>query len=467
MDWRVIHNNEGEVADLMALPGAVAEARVASRFILGQKSIPETIILQKVKRKGILAGSEVIIDREEAEKKGIEIAVQSKTGRGGIRPSETISFQELMLKAKDQFISVDSSPNDMAALIYTSGTIGNPKGVMLTHENFLSECEATLEIITTTEEDRFVSLVPFFHIYGLAIGLVVPFYRGCSTCLIPQYSPRHFLKKLSEEKISILIAIPTQYYHLLLAAKRRPLIKSNLKFCISGAAPLPIDVIRAFKETFGIDIIEGYGLTETTSAVTVNPHDKTKLGSVGVPVKGVQIKIMDEDDNIIPPHTPGEIMVKGKMVMKGYYNLPEEMQEFLPDGWLRTGDIGYQDEEGYLYITDRKKDIIIKGGFNISPAEIEGLLALHPKVKEVAVVGEKEKGGREEAIKAFIITSDGEEITAPEIIEYCRMKLAPYKVPDEVVFKESLPKSATGKILRKELRQGYKDMKVIEKNELR
>jgi len=163
-----------------------------------------------------------LIDREEAEKEGIEIAVQPKGGRGGINPAETISFQELILRAKDQFTSVDSSIDEIAALIYTSGTVGNPKGAMLTHGNFFAECEATMEVIVTTEEDRFVSLVPFFHIYGLAIGLVVPLFRGCSTLLIPQYSPRNVLKRMDEEKISILIAIPTQYYHLLRAAKRKP-----------------------------------------------------------------------------------------------------------------------------------------------------------------------------------------------------------------------------------------------------
>jgi long-chain acyl-CoA synthetase len=463
MDWRVIHNNEGEVADLMGFPGAVSEVRVARRYILDEQSTPETIIFHKVKRKGMLAGAEVVIDREKAEEKGIEIAIQSKSERDGIRPSETISFQELMLKAKDQFTSVDSSPDEMAALIYTSGTIGNPKGVMLTHENFLSECEATSEIITTTEEDRFASLVPFFHIYGLAIGLVTPLFRGCCTFLIPQYSPRHFLQKVDEEEVSILIAIPAQYHHLVLAAKRRPLPKKHLRYCISGAAPVPVHVIDSFKEAFGIDIMEGYGLTETTSAVAVNPEGKTKPGSVGLPVKGVQIKIVDKHGNIVSPNKTGEITVKGKVVMKGYYNLPEEAKEFLPDGWLCTGDIGYQDEEGYLYITDRKKDIIIKGGFNISPAEIETLLMLHPKVKEAAVVGEKEKEGREEAIKVFIVPNEGVLLTAGEIIDCCRAKLAPYKVPDGVEFRGSLPKSVTGKILRKELRQGYKDISVIGK----
>ncbi len=463
MEWRLICNTEAGVADLLALPAAVAEARIAGRYILAQRSVPETIILQRVKRKGILAGAEVVIDKEGAQRKGIEVATQPRGGRRGARPAETISLQELMLKAKDKFSSADSPPDELAALIYTSGTTGNPKGVMLTHGNFLAECEATSEIITTTEEDRFASLVPFFHIYGLAIGLVVSLFRGCGTVLFPQYSPRQFLKRMGQEKVSILIAIPTQYHHLLLAAKKGLIHHRCLKYCISGAAPLPVKVIQAFKETFGVGILEGYGLTETTAAVAVNPHEEAKPGSVGKAVKGIQIKIADDHGNALPPNKVGEVLVKGEVVMKGYYNLPQETQEVLNDGWLRTGDLGYQDEEGYFYITERKKDIIIKGGFNISPAEIEELLCSHPKVKEAAVVWQKEKEGREEAIKAFVVPAEGEELTSAEIIGYCRMRLASYKVPDEVEFRQNLPKSATGKVLRKELRQGYKDLRVIER----
>lgn len=463
MEWRLIHNAAGEVADLLALPAAVAEARVAGRYILTSKPIPETIIIQGVQRKGILVGAEVVVDREEAQREGIEIATQPRGGRGGARPADTISLQDLMLKAKDKLTSADCQPDETAALIYTSGTTGNPKGVMLTHGNFLAECEATSEIITTTEDDRFATLVPFFHIYGLAVGLVVSFFRGCSTVLFPQYSPRQCLKRMGEEKISILIAIPTQYDHLLLAARRGTFAQPSLKYCISGAAPLPVKIIQVFKEAFGVDIIEGYGLTETTAAVAVTPQERPKPGSVGVPVKGVQIKIGDSQGNALPPNKAGEVFVKGEVVMKGYYNLPEETLQSLRDGWLRTGDIGYQDEEGYLYITERKKDIIIKGGFNISPAEIEELLCAHPKVKDAAVVGQKEKGGREEAVKAFIVPAEGERITPSELIRYCRMRLAPYKVPDEIEFREGLPKSATGKVLRKELREGYKDLRVMEK----
>jgi long-chain acyl-CoA synthetase len=230
---------------------------------------------------------------------------------------------------------------------------------------------------------------------------------------------------------------------------------------------LPVEVIAAFKDTFGVDIMEGYGLTETAAAITINPSDKTKPGSVGPPAIGIDIKIVDDKGKTLPPHEAGDILVKGKVVMKGYYNLPEETRAVLKEGWFNTGDIGYQDEEGYVFITDRKKDIIIKGGFNISPNEIEECLRTHPKVQEAAVVGHKEKGGREEAIKAFVVPVENEKISHTELIKFCRSSLAPYKVPDEIVFREALPNSASGKVLKKELRDGYKDMRMIERNELR
>ena len=463
MDWRLILKPKAEAADLLAMPSAIAEARLAGRYILTQRPVPETIIIQRVQRKGLLAGAEVVIDREEAEKRGIDVAVQPRRGRRGARAAETISLQELMLKAKDKFKTADTPPSDTAALIYTSGTTGDPKGSMITHENFLAACEGCIEICKTTEEDRFATLVPFFHILGLVVGVVVALSRGCGSVLFPQYSPRQFLKRMEAEKVSVLIAIPTQYHHLMLAAKKKPMTQNPLRYCISGAAPLPVKVLEAFKKTFSIDIMEGYGLTETSAAIVVNPEEKTKPGSVGLPTIGVQIKIVDDEGNALPPHETGEILVKGKVVMKGYYNLPKETREVLQGGWFRTGDIGYQDEEGYIFITDRKKDIIIKGGFNISPGEIEECLRAHTKVQEAAVVGHKEKEGREEAIKAFVVPAENEKITPKELIKYCRANLAPYKVPDEVVFREVLPNTASGKVLKKELREGYKDKRIIEK----
>ena len=467
MEWRLVLNPKAEAADLLAMPSAIAEARLAGRYILTNRPVPETFIIPRVQRKSLVAGAEVVIDREEAEKRGIDVAVRPRGGRRGARAAGTISLQELMLKAKDKFKSANSPSDDVAALIYTSGTTGDPKGAMITHENFLAECEASLEACVTTEDDRFASLVPFFHIYGLAVGLVVSLFRGCGMVLFPQWLPRQVLRRMNEEKISVLVAIPTQYHHLLLAAKRKTVAQNFLKYCISGAASLPVEVIAAFKDTFGVDIMEGYGLTETAAAITINPSDKTKPGSVGPPAIGVEIKIVDDEGKTLHPHEAGEILVKGKVVMKGYYNLPEETRAVLQEGWFNTGDIGYQDEEGYVFITDRKKDIIIKGGFNISPTEIEECLRTHPKVQEAAVVGHKEKEGREEAIKAFVVPVENEKTSPTELIKFCRSSLAPYKVPDEIVFREALPNSASGKVLKKELREGYKDMRMIERNELR
>jgi len=463
MTWRLISNIKGSVADLYALPAAVATVRLLARYIPFLRPSAETIIIQRVAKRGVLAGADIVVDRDRAKKEKIQIAVLPKRGTRGPRPAETIALDELMSRASDRFTAVDALPDETSALIYTSGTAANPKGTILSHANFLAQCEATSPILPAGQEERFASLVPFFHIYGLAAGLIIPLVRGSSTVLIPQYAPRQFLRRLVEDRISVVMAIPTQYHHLLLAAKRSPIACQTLKACVSGAAPLPTKVIHAFKNTFGVGIMEGYGLTETTAAVTVNPPDATKPGSVGVPIKGVQIKIADDRGQAVDPHTPGEILVKGDIVTHGYYNLPQETEEAFVDGWFRTGDIGHQDEQGYLFITDRKKDLIVKGGFNVSPGEIEMILCTHPKVREAAVVGYKEKEGREEAIKACIVPVEDVHVTPREIINFCRMRLASYKIPDGIELRESLPKTVTGKVLRKALRPGYKDLSTIEK----
>ncbi len=463
--WRLIYNPEGDVADVLAMPSAVAEGKIAGRYIMAAKATPETVIIQRMKRKGILAGAEVSIDREEAEKKEIDIAVMPKAGRASTRPAETISFQEMMVKSSDQFESVDRDEDDLAALIYTSGTTGMPKGVMISQKNFISECAITEEPIQTDPKDCFASLVPFFHIFGLADGCVLPIFRGNTSVLIPQYHPRKFLATLAEKKVSVVLAIPTQYLHLMMAAKRRRTGEiPHLRYCISGAAPLPIKVIEAFKEIFGAMIVEGFGMTESTAAVAVNPPEKIKEGSIGLPCPQIELKIVDNQGKEVGQGIAGELLIKGPVVSQGYYNLPKETKETFKNGWLRSGDIGYKDEEGYFFITDRKKDIIIKGGYNISPKEIEDLLNQHPKVKEAAVVGLQEED-KKEAIKAFCVPLEGEPTSKEEILEYCRKALATYKTPDEIEFLEVLPKSATGKLLRKELRDDYKDPRLIERDD--
>ena len=465
--WRLIYNAEADIADILAMPAAVAEGRIAGRYIMAAKTTPDTVIIQKVKKKGILAGAEVVIDREEAEKRGIDVAVQPKAGRASTRPAETISLQEMMLKSSDDFETAESADDDLAALIYTSGTTGLPKGVMLTQGNFRAECEITDTAIKTEPEDRFASLVPFFHVFGLADVCVLSLYRGNASVLIPQYSPRKFLKTMKDNGVTLVLAIPTQYLHLMLAAKRRkPSELPKLKFCVSGAAPLPLKVIEAFKEIFGASIIEGYGMTESTSAVAVNPPERIKEGSIGIPCPGIEMKVVDDDGRELETGKTGEIIIKGDVVSKGYFNLPDDTKETFKDGWLHSGDIGYKDEDGYFFITDRKKDIIIKGGFNISPKEVEDLLTQHPKIKEAAVIGlrEKEKE-KKEKIKAFCVLAEGESATREEVLEFCRKTLASYKTPDDIEFIEVLPKSATGKLLRKELKGEFKDQRLIEREE--
>ncbi len=466
-EWRLIYNTETDIADILAMPAAVAEGRIAGRYIMAAKATPDTVIIQKVKKRGILAGAEVTIDREEAEKRGIDVAVQPKAGRASTRPAETISLQEMMLKSSDSFEAEERSDDDLAALIYTSGTTGLPKGVMLTQGNFRNECEVTEIAIKTEPQDRFASLVPFFHVFGLADVCVLSMYRGNASVLIPQYTPRKFIQTMIDTGVTVVLAIPTQYLHLMMAAKRRkPEEIPKLKFCISGAAPLPLKVIEAFKEIFCASIIEGYGMTESTSAVAVNPPERIKEGSIGIPCPGIEMKVVDDEGKEVETGKTGEIVIKGDVVSKGYYNLPEETNETFKDGWLHSGDIGYKDEDGYFFITDRKKDIIIKGGFNISPKEIEDLLSQHPKVREAAVVGLKEKEKeKKEKIKAFIVLSEGESATQEEILEFCRKTLATYKTPDNVEFIQVLPKSATGKLLRKELKGEFKDQRLIEREE--
>ncbi len=463
--WRLIYNPEADIADILAMPSAVAEGKIAGRYIMAAKASPETVIIQSVKKKGILAGAEVTVDHEEADKRGIDIAIQPKAGRASIKPAETISLQEMMLKSGDKFEAVERDDNDLSTLIYTSGTTGLPKGVMLTQGNFKAECEAARTAIKLVPEDRFASLVPFFHVFGLADANILALSCGCASVLVPQYSPKKFLHTILNSGINVILAIPTQYLHLGIAARRKKDIKMpGLKYCISGASSLPLKIIEDFKEIFGASIIEGYGMTESTSAVAVNPPDRIKPGSIGMPCPGIEMKVVDDQGEELPSGKSGEIIVKGNVVSKGYYNLPDETRETFKNGWLHTGDIGYMDEDGYFFITDRKKDIIIKGGFNISPKEIEEFLCQHPKVKEAAVVGIKKEESKE-GIKAFCVIAEDETATKEEIIDYCRKTLAAYKTPDDIEFIDILPRSTTGKVLRKELRGGYKDPRLIDRED--
>lgn len=449
----------------MALPGAVVEGQIAGRYLLSSTVTAGTVIIQGVSRKGILAGADVAVDHEAASEHDVDVAYQPRSGRASLRPAETVNFEEMMLKAGDEFASVATALEDLACILYTSGTTGRPKGVKLTIKNFVSEYQSTAQALDVTQKDNIIGVLPFFHVFGLSNVLHLGLMHGASIVLVPQYTPGSLLKSMMENHPTLMMAIPTMFVHLLTVLERRKVrLPESIRLCLSGAAPLPKDVIEAFERRSGCRVLEGYGLTETVSACCLNPPDGLcKAGSVGVPLAGFEMKIMDGDGKELPSGEVGEIAVRGEGVTAGYYNLPQDTQEAFKEGWFLTGDIGYQDRDGYFFITDRKKEIIIKGGLNISPREVEEVLLGHPVVKEAAVMGRK-KGEREEIV-AFVTTK--REVSAKELISYCKQSLSNFKVPDAICFMETLPMSVTGKVLKKELTDDYQDERRIRRKETR
>jgi long-chain acyl-CoA synthetase len=464
--WRLIYNPNGAVADVVAYGAAVAEGRIAGKYQLSNTLVPDTLIVQRATKPGIIAGADVRIDRDTAEKQGIELAQAPRQGRNSAQAVGTIQLSELMAQSSRKFEAPAVEPDDPAVILYTSGTTGNPKGVTLTHRNFHYQCNTVVKsLIPFTHEDRAIGVLPFYHVYGLSNAMVAAMNYGACLVLIAQYSPQNLLTAIAENQATIMPAIPSMYQHLLtIARSRKASIPKSLKFCVSGGAPLPLSVLREFAEVFDTRIVEGYGLTETTSSVCCNGvQGEYKEGSIGPPAQGVEMAIFDDEDNELPVGEVGEIVIRSDTVSPGYWNNAEATGEAFSDGgWFHTGDLGYKDEGGYFFITDRKKDLIIRGGFNISPREVEEVIMLHPKIAEAAVIAAEDKRGQE-TVKAFVVLHEGESMGERDIVEHCEANMAPYKRPKVVEFVDSLPKSATGKILRRELRGEAVDRRLVEK----
>jgi long-chain acyl-CoA synthetase len=453
------------MADVMALPGAVVEGRIAGRYLLSSSVTSGTVIIQGVSRKGILAGPDVSVDHKTASKYDVDVAVQPRSGRASLRPADTVNLEEMMLEAKDVVVSVPTAPDDLACILYTSGTTGRPKGVLLTVENIASEQMASEQALDITPKDKIVAVLPFFHIFGLSSVLHLALVHGGSVVLVPQYSPGSLLKAILANHPTLVIAIPTMFVHLqAILARKGQRLPESIRLCVSGAAPLPVETIEAFEKVSGAKVLEGYGLTETVAACCLNPPDGIcKAGSIGKPLSGYDMKIVDDQGKGLPPGEAGEIAVRGKGVTAGYYNLPEETKEAFCYGWFLTGDMGYEDDDGYFFVTDRKKEIIIKGGLNISPREVEDVILGHPAVKAAAVIG-RTRGDREDVV-AFVTTR--KEVSAKELVSHCRSSLSSFKVPNEIRFMEILPMSVTGKVLKRELKEGYQDERRIDRNKTR
>lgn len=345
----------------------------------------------------------------------------------------------------------------LACLQYTGGTTGVSKGVMLTHKNLSCNVQQIEAWFPGFERGNLSELgvLPFFHSFGLTTVMNLCIYMGWTDILIPRPEPEALLEAIHKHKINFYPAVPTMYVGVLNHPNLSKYDLSSIQGCFSGAAPLPIEVIKEFEKKTGSQICEGYGLSETSPVVTTNPYGgKTKVGSIGIPISDTEIRIMDLDEGTkeMPLGEPGEVTIRGPQVMSGYYNMPDETAKTLRDGWLYTGDIGTMDEEGYFYIVDRKKDMIIAGGYNIYPRDIDEVLFEHPKILEACAIGVPDSY-RGETVKAYVVMKEGETMTEEEVIDYCKEKLAKYKVPKLIEFIDDLPKSNVGKILRKELRQ--------------
>jgi long-chain acyl-CoA synthetase len=356
--------------------------------------------------------------------------------------------------ATDPKVPVDF--DGLACLQYTGGTTGVSKGVMLSHANLSKNVQQIVAWFPGFNKGEITHLgaLPIFHSFGLTCCMNICVWMGWTDVLIPRPEPQAILEAIHKQKINFFPAVPTMYVGVLNHPGASKFDLTSIKGCFSGAAPLPVEVIKDFEAKTGSQICEGYGLSETSPVVTTNPYGgKTKVGSIGLPVPDTDIKIVDLVDGTreMPVGEPGEVLVKGPQVTSGYYQMPEETAMAIRDGWLYTGDIGTMDAEGYFYIVDRKKDMVIAGGYNIYPREIDEVLFEHPKILEACAVGIPDPY-RGETIKAFVVLKPGQTLTEEEVIKYCGEKLARYKVPRMVEFVGSLPKSGVGKILRKELR---------------
>jgi long-chain acyl-CoA synthetase len=355
--------------------------------------------------------------------------------------------------------AVEVSEADVASILYTSGTTGNPKGVMLTHRNFATNCESSMERMELKKTDVGLCILPMFHSFAWTGNVLVCLRLGAKLVVSPNIAPaKPWLRLMAQHGVSLFSAVPQVYSVLakeacgLKALVLRWWFFRRVRICVSGAAPLAVPVAEAFRKAFGVPILEGYGLTETSPVATLNARDDRKAGSVGKPIAGVQVKIVDDAEKELPVGGEGEIVIKGDNIMKGYYGLPEATRDaFTKDGWFKTGDIGALDEDGFLFIRDRKKDMIIIKGLKVFSAQVEAVLLEKPEVAEAAIIGIPDEHG-DETIKAFFVLKPGAKADKPALMQFCKQKLDPYKRPRDIEIVEALPKNALQKVLKRELR---------------
>jgi long-chain acyl-CoA synthetase len=361
------------------------------------------------------------------------------------------------------FPTYAADDNETLNILYTSGTTGSPKGVMLTHGNLASEARILAEMREKLGPQTVViGVLPLYHIYGITSVLNVSMYLGLTIELFTQFEPEKVIEVAEKEDQTILFAVPTMYNRLIQTATEKPPQNPSLKFCVSGGSSLPVEFLHRFESLLNTKIYEGYGLTEAPVCVE-NPYGGlTKPGSIGLPIPEFSAKVVDSAGTEVTPGERGELLIKGPGVMKGYLNRPEETAETLKDGWLFTGDIARTDEDGYIYIVDRKKDLVIRGGYNVYPREIEEVMYQIPEILEVAVIGVPHDDLGEE-VAAIVVLKDGAHTDPQAIQNYVKKRVAPYKYPRIIrIDQDPLPKSGSGKILKKEIRKNLGDNRLTD-----
>lgn len=362
------------------------------------------------------------------------------------------TFTQLIATGSLDVEPVPIDENETAIILYTSGTTGGPKGAMLTHKNIYSNARDIATYLDFTEDDRVVATLPVFHVFALSVVVNAPLLKGATIILVPRFSPGAIFDIVREQKATVFAGVPTMYNFMYQFPTGKKEDFETIRLAISGGSSLPVALLHNFEERFDVRISEGYGLSEASPVTCFNPLDRERVpGSIGMSIINVENKVVDELGKEMPNGEVGELIVRGPNVMKGYYKMPEESAAALRGGWLYTGDLAKRDEDGYFYIVDRKKDLIIVGGYNVYPREVEEVLFEHQDIVEAAVIGVPDVDFGEE-VQAFVVLKEGASVDEAELTAYCAKRLAKYKVPKRIEFLEELPKNTTGKILRRSLK---------------
>lgn len=362
-----------------------------------------------------------------------------------------LNYNQLLQQGSPVFSGPSIAEEDLAVILYTSGTTGKPKGAMLSQKNLVSNVQSTIDFTKSTYNDTIICVLPMFHVFCMTVCMNMAIAIGGTLVIIPKFIPQDVFAAIEQNQATIFAGVPTMYSFMLTYPGATKESLASLRLPVSGGAPLPLEVLRNFTAKFEKNISEGYGLSESSPVCTFNPIGGGKPGSIGLDFPGVTNKVVDENDQEVAVGEVGELIVQGPNVMKGYYKLPEATAEALRGGWLHTGDLAKRDEDGYFYIVDRKKDLILVGGYNVYPREVEEVIYQIPQVQEVAIVGMADSQFGE-SVKAVVALKPEQQLTAEEVIAYCAERLAKFKVPRTVEIVAELPKNATGKILRRELR---------------